>query len=107
MFGAIAEGAAVGQVVLAALNKSPLLNNPYGKYFVVECAEGKTPVLAFPADWKIDISQLVFTNGFVNDWTKTTINYLNQSGGSKAYDVYVLNTVLYGANIAGVVELLS
>ena len=107
MFGAIAEGAAVGQVVLAALNKSPLLNNPYGKYFVVECAEGKTPVLAFPADWKIDISQLVFTNGFVNDWTKTTINYLNQSGGSKAYDVYVLNTVLYGSNVAGVIELLS
>ena len=106
LYGAIASGAAVGQTVLAALSKSGLVGDPYGKYFKIDCADGMAPILAFPSDWKIDPSQIVFANGYTNDWTAQTVTYTNASGGSKSYDVYVLNTVLYGDAVAGVLQLL-
>ena len=98
----------IAQPTLATLNKSPILENPYGKYFEIDCGfDGdRVPIVGFPTSWHIQQKQLTFLNGYSNNWVQLVIPYTNIVGGNITYDVFVFDYPLYGSVIGTVVDLI-
>lgn len=110
LYGSVANADTVvpDQSMLDGLQKSIIMDSVVGKYFVVDCGSTALnhPVVAFPSAWNIKLEQLMFTNGYSLDWTKTTIPYTNGLGTVVDYDVYVFDYPLVDKVVLGVVKLL-
>lgn len=111
LFGTLPDTTtAVAQTELDLLNKSPLVKNPYGLYFKVDCGllGDQLLCIAVPTSWNISEEQIGFLNGYANDWTVTApIAYTNGSGGSSTYKVFLFNTPLAGEIVATIVDMIS
>lgn len=104
LYGALDESEAINQPSLASLRKSPLTDSPKGVWMEIDCADGKKPVLAFPALWHVEVHQIMFANGFTNEWKKETMDYVNGSGATASYDVFSIDRVMKGKFLVSVVD---
>ena len=111
----------IGQNEIAALEKSSLYvsssvadltDRPFNKYFLIQCPEPVTtdnvteiPVIAVPSDWGVDTKQITLTNGYLNNWYKTTVTFQNDFGAVRQYDVFTHRTPLAGDFIGTIIEL--
>lgn len=107
LFGAVAEGASIGQVSLGGFAKSGLIENPYGIYFRIDCGDGNVPAVAIPSDWGVKADELITTAGFVNDYTVSEVSYTNTSGGVKNYTVFRFDEPQYGEVVLGFVKVIQ
>lgn len=81
---------------------------PFNKYYLIDCGLtcDQVPFIAVPSSWGVDAKQLAFLNGYVNDWTKYSVNFQNAVGGQRTYDVFVYSaTALAGDIITTICEL--
>ena len=110
LFGAVADTVTYpSQANLDALTKSPVVKDPYGLHFQMDCGFNgdKIPCIAVPASWGIQVEQLAFLNGYSNDWTEfNNIVYTNASGGNVTYKVFLYDTPLAGKVVGTIVKLI-
>ena len=112
LYGAVANAASVtpSQSMLDGLTKSPLMESVVGKYFTINCGATALnhPVIAFPSNWNIKLEQIMFTNGYSLDWTKTAgLAYTTATGATVNYDVYVFDYPLVDKVVIGIVKLMN
>ena len=96
LYGSMDPNGVVNQGTLVDLSKSPLMDKPNGKFVEIDCADGKYPVLAFPSLWGVEMHQIVFANGYSNEWEKKTVDFVNASGATASYDVFVIERPMSG-----------
>ena len=110
LFGAISETETYpSQNILDLLSKSPVVKDPYGLYFQMDCGMtgDKCPWIAVPSSWAIKDEQLTFLNGYSTDWTVyDNIVYTNNSGGTVTFKVFMYNTPLVGKVIGTIVKVI-
>lgn len=109
LYGAIDQALdTIDQNVLNTLRKSPIVENPYGKYFRIDCGYDydKIPIIAVPSSWNLDSTKLVLVNGYVNNWEVSQVTYTNASGGSSVYDVFKFGDVAAGELLLSFLDVL-